>query len=415
MSSVRKLLPAIPVLLATLSVALATAPWAAGRHHARRTPCSAGHYPAHRDPSNPLGLRIPPGPNPLNGARFFVQGPRHGLAAAGIEHLLGIGTPRRFPENESWATFDRRLHRGAVGRRLARDPLLAHRVRLLEKIARRPETVRFSLYSGGGGPGAIRSQVRKFLCGTIRADPRTVPLISTYFLYHHGYCPSTEAILFDRPLVTRWASELAAGLGRHPAVLFLELDAIGSSACMHGTRLDAWLTNLRIEVRKLTALPHAVVYIEGGYSDSLAPGPTARRLVQAGVGMTRGFFTNDTHYAWTSSEIAWGNRVSALSGHSYFVVNTAGNGRGPKRNRHPAHQGNEALCNPPGRGLGPAPTTSTGFAQVDAFLWTGTPGRSAGPCGHGYAPPGTFDDRWALSLSASANGQLGRGYPSRPY
>src|SRR5207245_793373 len=80
-------------------------------------------------------------------------------------------------------------------------------------------------------------------------------LISTYFLYHHGYCPSTEAILFDRPLVTRWASELAAGLGRHPAVLFLELDAIGSSACMRGTRLDAWLTNLRIEVRKLTALP----------------------------------------------------------------------------------------------------------------------------------------------------------------
>src|ERR1700733_14251803 len=38
-------------------------------------------YPATRDPSNPLDLSTAPGPDPLNGARFFVPGPAKGSAA----------------------------------------------------------------------------------------------------------------------------------------------------------------------------------------------------------------------------------------------------------------------------------------------------------------------------------------------
>ncbi len=70
---------------------------------------------------------------------------------------------------------------------------------------------------------------------------------------------------------------------------------------------------------------------------------------------------------------------------AHFVVNTAQNGQGPLLNKHPPQQGVEDLCNPPGRGLGPRPTTSTGFPHVDAFLWTHVPGNSSGSCNGG--PP----------------------------
>ena len=36
--------------------------------------------------------------------------------------------------------------------------------------------------------------------------------------------------------------------------------------------------------------------------------------------------------------------------------------------------GNEILCNPPDRGLGPKPTANTGYRNVDAFAWIANPG-----------------------------------------
>ena len=68
---------------------------------------------------------------------------------------------------------------------------------------------------------------------------------------------------------------------------------------------------------------------------------------------------------------------------AHYVVNTAQNGRGPKLNPRPAKQAVEDLYNPPGRGLGRIPTANTAptfdgrtFPLLDAFRWTGTPGRS---------------------------------------
>jgi endoglucanase len=162
-----------------------------------------------------------------------------------------------------------------------------------------------------------------------------------------------------------------------------------------------------------SALAHTVVYVEAGYSDANGPGYTARILNAIGVGKIRGFFTNETHEAWTINEIDWGNRISAMTHGAHFVVNTSDNGEGPKLNPHPTTQGIEDLCNPPGRGLGPRPTTSTGFAHVDAFVWEHPPGNSSG-CGGG-PPAGVFWPARAEQLSANANGRLGPGYPSSPY
>ena len=62
------------------------------------------------------------------------------------------------------------------------------------------------------------------------------------------------------------------------------------------------------------------------------------------------------------------------------------NGRGPLVPRSRTHDGNEVLCNPPGRGLGPKPTFDTGYRNVDAFAWIGNPGKSGGSCRPGSPP-----------------------------
>src|SRR5947209_7977390 len=65
---------------------------AAGRTSAKAHSAFAAQcpdpYPAKRDPSNPLMLPAAPGSNPLHGANFFVDGPRHGAAAGAIASLV---------------------------------------------------------------------------------------------------------------------------------------------------------------------------------------------------------------------------------------------------------------------------------------------------------------------------------------
>jgi endoglucanase len=178
--------------------------------------------------------------------------------------------------------------------------------------------------------------------------------------------------------------------------------------------LGTWERYLRHEVDQISALPHAVVYLEAGYSDSNSVGYTARALGAAGVRKIRGFFTNDTHINWTINEVRWAERISRLTGGAHYIVNTAQNGNGPLLNRQPVREGVEALCNPPGRGLGPRDTTDTGFPHADAFLWTHTPGNSSGHCNGGPDSVTFWTDR-ALDLAAHANDRIGPKYPSQPY
>jgi endoglucanase len=354
----------------------------------------------------------------LTGASLFVNGPAHGAAAGAIARLLGIDTStpagsvlHSFSESESWATFDKFVQRQLPSHRGA-----AHDIGELTKIAAEPEVQRISSYSQGGGPGAIFSQAQKLLCHNFKADPQAIPIINTYFLHADlGGCPSNGQIAADRPTFERRVSELAQAIGNRPVVMLLETDGLGSTSCIaKNGALGQWEQDLRYEVDTMASLPHAVVYVEGGYSDSNSPSFTARALNKIDVRKIRGFYTNDTHLNWTSKEIKWGQQISSMTHGAHFIINTAQNGHGPLLNPHPSSQGVENLCNPPGRGLGPLPTTSTGVKAVDAFLWTSPPGNSSGSC-NGGTPSGSFWPARAISLAEHANGKLGPGYPSRPY
>lgn len=420
---VGKVVSILAAAAALLAISLSAVPAAAGHSRAGAAPACADpdHYPAKRDASNPLHLPSAPGANPLNGAHFFVDGPAHGAAAGAIASLMGLN-PKSFPDSYSWAQLQQRLQTGSLAAKLAGDPSLAGQVKDLEKIASEPETNRFSLYSGGGGPGAIYGQVHKILCDNMSADPGTVPIFTTYFLYQAGYCETRSEIRAHRRTFQRQVDETAKGIDRRPAVMLLELDAIGSSRCMvRKGSLGDWEADIRYEIDKLSALPHTVVYVEGGYADSNPPGYTARALNAVGIRKIRGFFTNDTHEDWTINEVRWAQKVSRLTHGAHFIVNTANNGRGPLVPPNRVKYGNELLCNPTGRGLGPQPTTDTRFAGADAFLWTAPPGNSSGSCAGklgaipGGPASGIFWPAYAIGEASRANGQLGPGYPSLPY
>ena len=374
----------------------------------------AERYPATRDPSNPLALPQAPGANPLNGARFFVPGPAKGSAARAIAQLLGLD-PDRIPVDESWATFAGKLASGRLHARLAAHPGLARRVAQLAMIAGQPEAQRFSSGNWGGTPLGIFKQAEKVLCQNMTADPGSIPIINTYFLHATLHaCPTPAEVSGVQPLFRRRIDAMARATGRRPAVYLLELDAIGSSGCVRKMgSLPAWEADLRYEINKISALPHTVVYVEAGYSDGNSPRYTANVLNAIGVSRIRGFFTNDTHEAWTSDELRWATAIARRTHGAHFIVDTADNGRGPKRNRNRVKYGNEDLCNPPGRGLGVRDTTVTGYRFADAFLWTHPPGNSSG-CGGG-PPGGVFWPARAEGEAIRANEQLGPGFPSRPY
>jgi endoglucanase len=414
--------PARSLLLLTVLVAacvgalLPHAANAAGRApvaHSAARGC-ASPYPATRDPANPLDLPTAPGANPLNGARFSDPGAYGGnYAATAIAQLLGIN-PESLSPTQSWAQFAQQIESGPQQAKLTADPALARQVDELAMIADQPQAQRISTYSWGGAPSGIAKQTHKLFCQIAASDPGTVPLITTYFLHPNlGGCATTAQINAYMPRFKAQINAMARATGRHPAVYLLELDAIGSSVCMaRNGALPAWEAALRYEMNAVQSLPHTVVYVEGGYSDSNSVGYTARILKAIDINSIRGFFTNDTHNQWTSSTVSWATKVANRTG-SHFIVNTSDNGQGPKLNPHPTTQGVEDLCNPPGRGLGIEDTTDTGFADADGFLWTHSPGMSAGTCGGG--PASGFWVAKAESEAERANAQLGPGFPSQPY
>ena len=397
--------------VAAISLSSPTPARSAVPHAAQQCP---EPYSSQRDPSNPLALPNPPGPDPLNGANFYVPGPRKGAAAGAIASLVGLN-PNNMPVNESWADFQQSLGRGAIAAKLAHDKSVAHKVAELSKIASQPEAQRISIYSMGGGPGAIFGQTEKVICGNITADPGSIMAFNTYFLHPTlGGCANAAQINAYMPTFKRQINEMAAAIDRRPALILAEIDALGSSSCIarHGG-LGAWEAALKYEVDTFQALPHTVVYVEGGYSDSNSVAYTANALNAIGVNKIQGFFTNDTHNNWTINEVRWATKVAQRTHGAHFIVNTASNGQGPKLNPHPTTQGVEDLCNPPGRGLGPTFNTSTGYKYADAFMWTHPPGNSSG-CGGG-PPGGVFWPDYAIGLGDRANQKLGPGLPSRPY
>lgn len=310
-----------------------------------------------RDPSNPLELQAHSASgNPLAGATFFVDHENEPSQAA-----------RSFPA--------------------------------LSVIADQPGTARFGGFSGPN----VGLAVSKYLTRAAYEEPGTIPLLATYRIQdsHCGHYTPPPSVVAS---YHRFIDQFASGVGSYRAVLFLEMDSLITTPCLTSRGLAIRLAELHYAVDTLTRdCPHLVIYMDAGAADALPARLAARLLRRAGVSEAQGFFLNSTHFDWTSREIAYGQQVSRLTGGKHFVVNTGENGQGPLVPRDRVHQGNEVLCNPPGRGLGPKPTTDPGYPNVDAFAWTTNPGESGGRCGAGAPSTGSYWPLYALGLVSHAN------------
>jgi endoglucanase len=265
---------------------------------------------------------------------------------------------------------------------------------MLDTIANQPGTHRFGGWDGAD-PGA---KVSQFLSRAAFEQPGTVPMIATYGLVH-GRCGHDSNSPSQQAAFHNWITGLAHGIAGYRAVLYLEMDSLITVGCLsnHGTQVR--MAELRDALRVLaTQCPRLVVYLDAGAADAGSASDVARLLRRAGVAMAQGFFLNSTHFDWTSTEIRYGQAISRRTGGKHFVVNTGENGQGPMVPPDRVHSGNEVLCNPPRRGLGPRPTSRTGYAKVDAFAWTSNPGESGGPCVPGAPPTGAYWPQYALDL-----------------
>ena len=265
-------------------------------------------------------------------------------------------------------------------------------------IADEPSVTRFGTWDGRH----VALHVSQYLEQATHYEPSSVPELSTYNLSSHGCSHGSDSRSRVRAY-HRFVQGLARGIGAYRAILFLEEDAVMTVGCLSPHGRQVRVAELRYAIDTLSRLPHLVVYVDGGAADALGAGRTARLLRDVGVSKIQGFFLNSTHFDWTSREIQYGEAISRMTGGKHFVVNTSENGRGPLKPPNPVRQGNEILCNPPGRGLGPKPTFNTGYPKVDAFAWIAYPGQSDGACRPGAPKVGAFWPTWALALVRNAD------------
>jgi endoglucanase len=317
-------------------------------------------------PTDPRGVD-PASPNPLVGQTFYVD---HGEPA--------------------YRQYRRYLHRGKRGR-----------AALVWKIASQPRFKWFGKWTRSG-PALVR-KVRRWLNRAQRRQPGSVPLMVV--MRHQGrQCnPHYTAGGAREDAAQRlWYRRFAVAVGNRRVVIGFEPDSLGTVHCLARSRRMARLRTLRYGVDVLSQLPNATIYLEGGASDWAPAGRTAWQLRYIGISKVRGFMLNATHYDWTINNVRYGLKISRMTGAKPFIISTAFNGRGPIHVRASSGRRINIWCHPPGRGLGTPPTTNTMNPKVDAYMWIGRPGYSAGGCNGGPRRVGAWWPARALQLARYA-------------
>jgi endoglucanase len=303
-----------------------------------------GSTPPAPSSTNRLGLPDPVAGNPLAGAQLYVD-----------------------PDSPSAQAEQDALQSG--------DPTDAA---LLNKVASQPGTYRFYMWNLISD---AEQRVASYMQQAANGDPGSTVLISTYSLVH-GACDSTATPAVESEY-DNWINQVAQGIGDSRVVFFLEIDSIITAGCLTPSELAIREAELSYAVQTLEADPHVLVYIDAGAGDAQPVDTVAQMLKASDVADAQGFFVNATHYDWTNDEIAYGEDLSDLLGGAHFIINTGDNGQGPLTPPHPVTEGNEVLCNPIGRGLGPLSVidgvaTQTSVPNLDGLLWTSNPGGSGG-------------------------------------
>jgi endoglucanase len=264
-------------------------------------------------------------------------------------------------------------------------PVAAH---LMAKIAAQPTAIWL------GHEYSDHAYVTSIIHKTVRQ--KSLPIFVTYFLPHRDCGGYSAGGAKSAANYKQWIDGIATAIGDHTAGIIVEPDALPELSCWKANLQIQQLHLIRYAVATLSRLPHTSIYLDAG-NRSFGGGwihTMAFRLREAGIANARGFSVNVANFGPVSAEVEYGKRLlAALHGKWHFVIDTSRDGRG--------WAPGDPWCNPPGRGLGPTPTTATVSPLVDAYLWIKMPGSSDGLC-NGGPPAGDWWPSQALELALNA-------------
>lgn len=249
----------------------------------------------------------------------------------------------------------------------------------MDKIATHSQAQWFGAWSGD-----IYAAVDKAVTTIVNAG--ALPVFVTYYIPRLDCGTGGSTVEGYKT----WISAFANGLRGRKAVVILEPDALAAMGCLSSTDQQTRVSLLSYAVQQLKAQGSTTVYIDAGHPGWQTASVMASRLTSAGVAAADGFSLNVSNFRFTSDNIVYGQSISSLIGGKHFVVDTSRNGLGPTSDNQ--------WCNPSGRALGSAATTSTGNSLVDAFLWIKRPGESDGTCNGGPSAGSWWAD-YALGLA----------------
>ncbi|MER6345787.1 glycoside hydrolase family 6 protein [Streptomyces sp. NPDC001595] len=261
-----------------------------------------------------------------------------------------------------------------------------------ERIADQPAAVWFADFT----PSTITLRVKAVTAGA--AAQGRVPVVVPYAIPDRDCGGHSQGGAPDLGAYDAWIDRFAAGLGSGEVIIVLEPDSIAQSGCLSAAdRADRFASLARAGRVLKAADPKARVYYDAGHSGWHPAERQAELLRQAGAASAAssdGVFSNVSNFHRTADEIAYDRQVlDALGGPAGLgaVIDTSRNGNGAP----PDGQ----WCDPAGRGLGRAPTLTTGEERIDAYLWVKLPGESDGCKG----APGTFTPSYAYDLARGAS------------
>ncbi|MFJ3668533.1 glycoside hydrolase family 6 protein [Streptomyces sp. NPDC090106] len=267
---------------------------------------------------------------------------------------------------------------------------------LLERISTRPQAE----WLVGPDPGPV---VRARTMAAARAGRLAV--LVAYYVPHRDCGQFSSGGAPDGAAYRRWVDEFAAALGDRGGYVVVEPDAVAQivAGCTRVVAEERYAL-LAYAVDRLTRRPRTHVYLDAGNSSWIPePWRLVDGLTASGVAQADGFALNVSNFQTDAATSTYGDRLSRDLGGKHYVVDTSRNGNGPYTGTVGADASVGSWCNPPGRALGRAPTTVTGAAPIDAYLWIKRPGESDGTCRGGPAA-GEWWPSYALELARNARG-----------
>ncbi len=261
---------------------------------------------------------------------------------------------------------------------------------VIERIAQQP----MALWMGEWNSDIYRA-VDHFV--TRAEEKNQLPVMIAYNIPHRDCAQYSGGGLESKEAYQKWIRLVQAGIGDRPAAVILEPDALGHfQECLNDKKRAERMSLLGDAVQVLRQGRNTAVYLDAGHARWVKAEEMAPRLQAAGLAHAHGFALNTSNYVSTEENLKYGRELSALAGDKPFVIDTSRNGAGPYEE---ASNAEETWCNPPGRKIGPLPTSETADPLCHAYLWLKRPGESDGECGGGPRA-GVFWLKRALEMAS---------------